>query len=304
MVNISKKAAEAVSTYIELEDVKIFEGQGNEVTLKLFMPRINGREFDVQAVIDSLIEVVVDFSLSRPTIAKYKNNEDYSTMSQDARSKFREYANVEGGDKGELGELILYTFLEGYLHAPQILSKMAIKTTNKDYTKNSDGIHFFQIPSSEKYHLIFGEAKMYTQSGGGIVAGFKSAFESIANHQNEKYFERSLISGLIDSEFENQKDKELIADLLYPAKSDINVSDAFGIFIGFDFDDSKGKIMTLDDYEVFVKTEIVNAVTKKINTITKYIIDNQLEGKSFYVYLMPFTNMDESRDSIIKGVTK
>lgn len=281
MFNISQYALDAVSTYTELDEVKIFEGQGNEVTMKLFMPRVNGREFDMESVTDSLIEVVIDFALNRPTVEKYKNDKAYSKMSQDARSKFREYADVKGGDKGELGELILYTFLEGHLRAPQVLSKMAIKTTNKDYTKKSDGIHFLKFPNSEKYHLIFGEAKMYTKASGGLTGGFKSAFQSISAHQNDKSFEKSLISGLIDAEISDQDDRNLIVDILYPNKSKIKVSDAFGIFIGFDFDDSKGKNILEDDYEQFVKKGIIDEVNNKKEIISDYIITNQLEGKTF-----------------------
>lgn len=88
--------------------------------------------------------------------------------------KFRDYST----NKGELGELLLYTFFEGELGAPQILSKMSLKTRPGDYTKNSDGIHYLKLSNSDRYHLIFGEAKMNKQ----LSSGFKSAFESIAEH--------------------------------------------------------------------------------------------------------------------------
>ncbi len=42
----------------------------------------------------------------------------------------------------ELGEIALYFLLESYLKAPQIVSKMSLKTTGDKNFNGSDGIHF------------------------------------------------------------------------------------------------------------------------------------------------------------------
>ena len=298
MIHPSEKAEQAVAKFQFINSIDLFAGQGNSTKMKLFMPQINGREFDVLSIQESLMEVLIGFSLSRITVEKYEKDSRWARLSKEARKKFRDYSS----NKGELGELFLYTFLEGELGAPQILSKMSLKTTAGDYTKNSDGIHYFKLPNSNRYHLIFGEAKMYRN----IVSGFRDAFESISNHKAGKEFEKSLISSQIESEFSDSVDKKLINAILYPHEngSNIKVSDAFGIFVGFEIDDSAGKTKTEDEYEEWMKQTIIDTVKSKVTTIERHITSNKLIGNNFYVYLMPFVDMDKTRTEITKGVTE
>lgn len=311
MVILSKKAQSAVKDFEFFKEFKLFKTHESPTGMNVFLPRLNGKEFDVDSIQESLLEVVVDFSLSRPTVEKYKKEERWSQMSKEARGKFRSYAS----NTGELGELLLYTFLEGHLNAPQILSKMSLKTTPGDYTKKSDGIHFFREESTGRYYLIFGEAKMYED----LSSAFRKAFESISEHQSGKEFEKSLIYSQIDNEFMDIADRDLVTNLLYPqrASDEIKVTDAFGIFIGFGLDDLEGKTKTEDNYESWIKEKIDTMISSRINTIENYISNEwiwkenkkeynkkSLIGKKFYVYLIPFTNLSETRSKITKGVTE
>lgn len=298
MIELSQNAKKAVNSFQKLSAINLFEGQGNSTSINLFIPRFEGRSFDILGIQDVLMEVVRDFALSRIRIKKYDRDGKLARLTKEARLKFRAYAT----NKGELGELLLYTFLEGELGAPQILSKMSLKTTPGDYTKKSDGIHYLKLPNSDRYHLIFGEAKMYKQ----LSAGFKSALESIADHQSGKEFEKSLISSQIENEFIEESDKVLINTILYPSESEveIKVSDAFGIFIGFEIDDTEGQTKTEDECEEWLKSEIISTVKSRISTIEGYIEANDLVGKNFYVYLMPFIDLDKTREEITKGVTE
>ena len=102
------------------------------------------------------------------------------------------------------------------------------------------------------------------------------------------------------------------------SKESIKVSDAFGIFIGFEVDDADGKTMSEDDYEAWIVEKVEKTIEKRIKTIESYISDEwdwsdngghkfhkkSLIGKNFYVYLMPFTNLQETRKIITKGVTE
>lgn len=311
MIKTSLNAKNAVENFEYLCDLKLFNDSEVPTTMHIFLPRLNGRDFDIDSIKNNLIEVVIDYALTRKTIKKYEKDKRWNQLSQEARSKFRVFTE----NKGELGELMLYTFLEGHLKAPKILSKMSLKTSPGDYTKKSDGIHLLKLENENRYHLIFGEAKMYKN----ITEAFKYAFQSISEHKDGKDFEISLISSQIENEFIVKEDKKLLLDILYPKSSQItqNISDAFGVFIGFEFDDTKGKNMSEKNYEIWVKKEVKTIIEKKLGKIEEYIqtewvwydngkekIKKSLLGKNFYVYLMPFTNLDESRKLIIKGVTQ
>lgn len=298
MVEPSKSAVKAVDSFQKIKEFFLFEGQGNSSKMNLYIPRINSREFDMNILQEKLMEVVVDFALSRSIIRKYKQNEEYARMTKEARERFRSYTS----NKGELGELLLYVFLEGDLKAPQILSKMSLKTSSEDYVKKSDGIHYLKIPDSNRYHIIFCEAKMYKQ----LSRAFKEAFKSISIHKEDTIYEKSLISYQIGNEFIDEDDKLLIKSILYPSesKAEIRVSNAFGIFIGFEINDEEGKTKTEDDYETWLKEKIVENVQSKIKTIENYITEYSLVGSNFYVYLMPFTDLDNTRTFLTKKVTE
>ena len=298
MVKVAKSTINAVNSFERLDDIILVKERVDSTHLQTFIPRINGRDFDVLSIQEKLMEVVNDFALTRLKVNKYVNNQEFARLSKEARQTFRAYSS----NTGELGELFLYTFLEGQMRAPQILSKMSLKTTPGDYTKKSDGIHYYKLPESDKYHLIFGEAKMYTR----LIEGFKKAFESIAEHQSGKEFEKSLISSQIENEFIEPEDKNLIYSLLYPTESvvKLKVSDAFGIFIGFEIKNYDGPGISEDGYEKWLKNTIMEYIQSKIGTIEKQITDNNLIGNNFYVYLMPFFDLKQTRTNLTKGITE
>lgn len=297
MVDISHNVIQAAQGFVPLQDVTLFSGKASPTTMKLFMPRINGREFDYIAMKDSLLEALTDYSLSRRTIQRYIDRQNYRHMTDEARAKFRTYLQ----NKGELGEFILFVLLEGHLHAPKILSKMALKTDNNDYVKGSDGVHFLRL-SSGRYHIIFGESKLYTD----LTSGFHDAFRSISTFiSSGKEDELRLISSQIDNEGFDDEDKEIITQLLYPAraKADFKSSDAFGIFVGFEITVPDEKLrLKEDDFERWIKQLITSEVTSRVATIERQIENQQLQGKNFYVYLMPFTNLDETRGKLLEGL--
>ena len=67
------------------------------------------------------------------------------------------------GAGGELGEILLYLFLEQDLQAPKLFSKVELKSSTNDYVKGADGIHFkFRNDSvgNKILQLVVGEAKI------------------------------------------------------------------------------------------------------------------------------------------------
>lgn len=304
MLKISKNAKDTVKGLIELPDVILFKNESRAVTLKLFMPRLNGYEFDYLGLQDNLSEVVIDFALSRKTVEQYIADRKFSRLNTEAKSKFKDHLH----NKGELGELLLYMMLEGYLSAPQILSKMALKTNSEDYVKGADGIHFVKVPNSERYHLIYGESKLYDD----VTDAFREAFRSISRftdneNKDVRAFELALISSQIENEVIDDKDKALISQIIYPSRnpSSFSVSDAFGIFIGFNLnipEDFSKK--SEDDFENAIKEEVYKIVNNRVATIEQHIIKRELKAKNFYVFLIPFTNLNKTREELIKGITK
>lgn len=271
----------------------------------LFLFPINARNFDDECVASNLLESVADYALSW----SYRENNKDKTMliSQQARAKFRDLQN----NKGELGELLLFCFLEGYLEAPKILTKLELKTSNQMYVNGSDGIHLKKI-SDNRYHLIFGESKMYKD----LSVAFKKAFKSIYDFKNEINssgvsksgiaFEKGLISRHIDNAMFNDDEEELVNILLYPnnkATTNMILDDAFSIFIGYEIDISEEqKKFSNEDFPHKIEEKIKKQIETFKDKIYDFICNNQLLGHTFYVFIVPFANIDASRKKILGKV--
>lgn len=204
--------------------------------LNLFVLKINSNEFDYDLLIDMLLDPVIDYSISRQVKERYKNRP--ATLSKKAREKFVEYAR----NNGELGELLLFCFLETHLGAPKILTKLELKTSTSHYVNGADGVHFLKLPDGN-YQLIFGESKTYQDIDGAIRDAFKSIYNfknGINDKGNQKsgiQYEKSLISDNLFKEAFSDEERDFLESLIYPTKNrNFDVDDAFGIFIGFQID--------------------------------------------------------------------
>lgn len=216
--------------------------------LNLFVLKINSNEFDYDLLINMLLDPVIDYSISRQVKERYKNRP--ATLSKKAREKFVEYAR----NNGELGELLLFCFLETHLGAPKILTKLELKTSTSHYVNGADGVHFLKLPDGN-YQLIFGESKTYQDIDGAIRDAFKSIYNfknGINDKGNQKsgiQYEKSLISDNLFKEAFSDEERDFLESLIYPTKNrNFDVDDAFGIFIGFQIDvsdEEKGSKCTI-----------------------------------------------------------
>lgn len=272
--------------------------------LNLFVLKTNANEFDYNNFIKNLIEPLIDYSISRKIREEYKNKP--GELSKKARQKFIHHLK----NKGELGELLLYCFLESHLNAPKIISKLELKTSTSDYVKGSDGVHLLKLENGN-YQLIFGESKLYKNLTSGLTNAFKSIYE-FKNGINEKGdkksglpYEKILISDHLDKETFSKEDKEFIKSIIIPKKdSTFDIDDAFGIFIGYDLKiEGDEKKLPPEMFREKIHEEIEAELKKKNNHILKKIDFYELEGHNFYIYILPFTDLEKTCKKIQKEIT-
>ena len=241
------------------------------------------------------------------TVAKEKYKNKPMTLSRKAREKFVEYTR----NNGELGELLLFCFLETHLGAPKILTKLELKTSTSHYVNGADGVHFLKLADGN-YQLIFGESKTYHDIDRAIADAFKS-ISNFKNGVNDKgnqksgiQYEKSLISDNLFKETFSEEEREFLESLIYPSKNrKFDVDDAFGIFIGFQVDVSDDeKAMPTVDFRKLIRNRVDEEVNKYLASIQQKIIDNKLQGHNFYIYVLPFTDIDSKRKKIMEAITK
>lgn len=303
-MKLNPNSKNAIKQFKHIKHLSISENI-DDGFLDLFLLPINARNFDYNSVSDNLIESVADYALSWKIRDKYKDKA--MALSKKAREKFKEATKNDG----ELGELLLFCFLEGHLEAPKILTKLELKTSNKLYVNGSDGVHLKKI-AEQKYQLIFGESKTYSD----LSNAFDNAFKSIGEFVNEINtkgkgksginFEKGLISRHIESDIFEKDEEEILHVLLYPEEKGnykFSLDDAFSIFIGYEIDikDEQQKCSN-DEFPIEIEGKIVNQIETYKGNVYKLIQKYGLRGYTFYVFIMPFTNIDENRKKILKKV--
>jgi len=272
--------------------------------LDLFVLKINSNEFDYRYLIENLVDPMIDFSLSRKVREKYSSKA--GTLSRKAREKFIDHIR----NKGELGELLLFCFLETHLRAPKILSKLELKTSTRHYVNGADGVHFLRLDNGN-YQLIFGESKTIADLTAAITDAFKSIdeFKREVNAKGDRKsglgYEKSLISDHLEKETFSEEQKEFIERIIYPSReNDFEVDDAFGIFVGYEVKVSDDhKRLSNSEFREKIKQEIKGKVESAFSHISKKIEEYELFGQNFYIYVMPFTDLDESRRRIQEEIS-
>lgn len=268
----------------------------NKHELKFFMLDIQNNKYCYFNMFEILKRNLGRYALSRKEFSL-----DPEMAISKAISRFHEVHNAGTGAGGELGEILLYLFLEVVLGAPKLLTKMELKGTRNQYNYNSDAVHYysFTIDSGRHNQIVLCESKLI----GDYKTAIKKAFESLLNSLKNRDYDFSLVSTEIFKETMSDQDAEdVIKQILPNITEDYNnrviKETAVGIFIGFD--------QTIQAQEDSIKTreenvkKIRDSIPKIAGLINEEIQKAQLEGISFYVYLLPFNNVDIDRANIME----
>lgn len=275
-----------------IEDYKL----DNENKLNLFSLEIKNTLFNMESLLDELDDNIIPFMLSRKQL-KDMDDKFGGKKSRQARTKFRQFTSNEG----ELGEVLLYCFLESHLNAPKILSKYELKTSTNDYIKGADGVHLLKMDDST-YQLVFGESKLYGELTKGVYDAFSSITTFLKN-KNDTY-EEELINSNLNKEIFDENSYEVIKNILLPKRritNNIDLDNSFAIFLGFNYElieNLKG-----NKAREKIKKDIEDIVMDSISSINFQLNKKNLKGYDFYIYTMPINNIESTRKEIIKRLT-
>lgn len=266
--------------------------------LNIFCLNIVNNKFSYKELFNLLKDNLGTYVLSRK---EYQKNPERAISKAIDKLKIVQADSNDPGAGGELGELILYVFLEYYLHAPKILSKVELKTTQNQYVYNADGVHFYHFDKDDfsYYQLIIGESKIKNNYSDAIDAAFNSIVTSKLNDTNEI----NLINSEIFKEVFSTEEMEQLKDMIVPKVTDdfnnnVIKNKAFGIFIGFDFK-IDNTIPLLKQREK-VKEDLKELAKQVSQDIKSNVIKHNLSGYSFYVYFLPFNNCLKDKSEVMR----
>lgn len=271
----------------------------NQNCLRLFHLEIRNNQFSFDGLIRFLRKNIGRYVFSRASIENFRLEGEEEAIGLEAIELLRKASNPkDSGAGGELGEILLYLFLEQKLNAPKLLSKVELKTTKGQYVFGSDGVHLLQLNGqpAPSFQLVLGESKIQ----GDLKTAVDSAFVSIAGVSQDTSNEIRLIEANLLAESFDPVTTEFIKSLIVPSKRNlsINVDNAFGLFLGYSLD-LDGTKMSNSEYRTAASQKMATDIQNIASYIEKKISDTGLSGYSFYVYVIPFNNAAEERAAII-----
>ena len=174
--------------------------------LRLFMLNTENKLFNYDELYQYILSNITRYVFDRRKSTEIENDpvkRNFATL--DAISHLRDItSDKDKGAGGELGEILLYLFLEQDMGAPKLFSKVELKTGSRDYVKGSDGIHFkFRETADGKkvLQLVIGEAKIQNDLDDGIKAAFVSIDTYLSkNIQDRNLLDTHLMKQLVDEE--------------------------------------------------------------------------------------------------------
>ena len=277
------------------------------ITGKFFYLSFRGQEPTVEEFVDYLYYRMVPFCI--PRTKRYLNYKKFETTGDDryyvelldqAKNLFVKALNSDRS--GEPGELILFSFIEAFLNAPQIACKMYLKTSEKMNVHGSDSIHAMYNSGNGELNLIWGESKLYKS----ISASIEEICESISSFYYKKD-ERTPRERDIDiiKDHPNIDDPEMKdAFLKYfdPYTSEVNKRvESFCCLSGFDCNIyNKLEKISDDKIEEYFKKQYMGLIIDACILFKEKIIKHNIDKLNYIFMLLPFKSVVEFRKLFFK----
>lgn len=272
----------------------------NKNCLRLFCLDIANNAFTFTALHKFLQKNIGRYVFSRATLENFRVEGEEEAIGLRAIELLRSASNPnDKGAGGELGEILLYIFLEQKLNAPKLLSKVELKTSGNQYVFGSDGVHLLCVDDTKLpfYQLVLGESKIKGKLEDAVDDAFQSIDKVSTAHDNElRLIEKNILAESFD-----EKTADFIKSLIVPSKRDhnLNVDNAFGIFLGYSLDLDATLYSNAEFREAAIE-KMKNDIQNVAPYIEKKIDATNMFGYSFYFFLVPFNNAANDRAAIIR----
>jgi hypothetical protein len=284
--------------YHDLKD----QGLEKSNTLNLFTLKVRNNSFAYNELVEELGDQLHFFALSRNEVKDLIEKNKLNSLVRKAKEKLRVYSSNEG----EIGEILLYCLLESHLNAPKILTKLELKTSNNDYVKGADGVHLLKLTDKD-YQLILGESKLNSDLNKGIYEAFSSIKKLLTSGSQKLNFEVDLINSQLVKESVDDTTYNILKKIIIPsAKDDETYLDySFGIFLGYNFDiTDKEKALSNKEFRDVIRERVKNEINNIVSSINFQLKKSEFTGYDFYIYIIPFSDLVNTRKDLIKTLTK
>ena len=282
------------NVFIEVQQEKDL-GLINNNQIKTFHLLVENKRFLLTGLSDFVKKNIGRYLYSRLQIDEFYSNQAEETIFSEAIStlKSKGYSTDQLDD--ELGNIVIYIFLEHILNAPKIYTSIECS----DKAINKTGLHLFRLNSHNlTFQIIFSKAYINDDLHKSIDTAFQD-LTLIANSTDKHY--KFLETSILREKFDDATSNELKSIILpQKRKNEINVDKAYGILLGYSID--LDKAVNNEEYRNNLDKKMVDDLQHQIPYIVNKINETGLQNSSFYIYLLPLDDASKDKHTIMQNL--
>lgn len=260
----------------------------------------NGKPM-VAALANKLFEFIIDYCLSMQDRPDKLTTKQAMSLSKEARSLFRhpEISDESPDKTGEAGETLLFFLMEAIIGAPQLVSKMELKTNSNDEVKGSDGIHIKWNDHDSIVDFYFGESKLYKKMSDAIDA----ALISINDFHENKMYSHEFTMATKHFKYAQEEVKQAIKDLFVSGEPGSGVRINYACLIGFNWSQfSKLQLSSATTINNQFIALVEKALPRWITLLDKKFSTFEKKHLRFDVFFVPFPSVVDFRNEFNKAL--
>ena len=279
-------------------------GLRNPEQLRLFRLQVSNNAFIYTRLEDYLTDIISEYVFSRAQIEELSQPGSGNPRSIGMKAlrvmKHNGAANQKGTGN-ELGEILLYAFLEEKLNAPKIFSKVELNAETTPFGTACDCVHLLDLSDNvgmPYYQTVFGISDIE----GDIADAIDKAFDAIMHIENENGSGIQFVDNRsLDASFDEEVVNKLTCIIIPEPGVSVANDRAYGVFLGYS--------LGLDPHTRSTP-EFLKDLGKKMDTDIKnhaeYIADKikklGLDTHSFYFYIVPFNDAKIDKQQVMENL--
>lgn len=270
--------------------------------LRMFHLRVRNDRFFHRHMEEWLYRNIARYVFSRAKIEQFKRDDDLDlALDRAIKTMRRNGPTDQKGTGNELGEMLVYAFLEGKLNAGKLMSRVEMMADYPRHGVIAESIHMLSGVDEggrQFSQMVFGTSSIV----GDLQDAIDNAFEAIAQIEGHSELDMQLVEKTALERFYDEDEIEYLKGLLIPKpNSSDDYDSAYGLFLGY----------TLGiDAQRHPREKFVDLVTAKMEHdihiyapyIARKIGECGLGNHSFYVYIVPFGDAERDKLEIMTNV--
>lgn len=288
-------------------DVSLPAKDDIKITGRFFYLDFKNREPNQEIFVDYIFRKIDRYCIPRKVLSKakkkYAETEDESVLTDlhDQAIKLFVFSNSKrGAHLGEPAELIVFIILEAFLGAPQIASKMYMKTSTSMPIHGADAIHMRYHKDTDCLDLIWGEAKLYDDLNNGLSKAIESikSFISVDTKTGDKPQNRDIEILKDNPDVDDEAMQQAICDYFDPYSNKAgNVRHIYTCLVGYDESLYENLVGATDEeIEEYFRNRYIEKAVKTYNSFSNRVTNAGLSEMQFILILLPFKDINKLRD--------